>query len=106
MTSERQRFCKACNDMWILLFTQNHIPKETNRLRSKPISRLARILSCLNVEQRVCKIMVTLDVDLWLMICSREEDALKTVYVSMLVGAKQVCTIKGLKGLNSVAHWK
>ena len=34
--------------------------------------------------------MMTLDLDFWLMLCSREEFSFRNVYVSMLVGTKQL----------------
>ena len=77
------------------MFTENHIPNETNKLRMKPIPSLAQILNCLNVVHRVCKIMVTLGLDFWLMLCIREEGALKSVYVNKFVGTKQLRTKYG-----------
>ena len=40
---------------------------------------------------------MTLDLVLWLMLCSREELSFSNVYVSMLVGAKQLYMQKGFK---------
>ena len=40
--------------------------------------------------QRDCEIMMTLDLDVWLMLCSCEAFSFRNVYVSMLIGTKQL----------------
>ena len=50
-----------------------------------------------NVAQRDYEIMMTLDLDLWLMLCSREEFSFRNVHVSMLVGTKRLYTHKWFK---------
>ena len=43
--------------------------------------------SCCNVVQRDCEIMMTLDLDVWQLLCSREEFFSE---VTILVGTKQM----------------
>ena len=47
--------------------------------------------------QRDCEIMMPLDLDFWLMLCSREEFSFRNIYVSMLVGTKQLHMQKWFK---------
>ena len=50
-----------------------------------------------NEVQLDCEIMMTFNMDVWLMLCSREDLSFGNVYVSMLVGAKQPYTQKWFK---------
>ena len=47
--------------------------------------------------KRDCEIMMTLDMDIWLMLCRSEEFYFRNVYVSMLLGTKQLYTQKRFK---------
>ena len=47
--------------------------------------------------QSDCEIMMTLDLDFRLLFCSREECSFRNVYVSMLVGTKQLYAQKWFK---------
>ena len=47
--------------------------------------------------QRDCEIMMTLDLDLWLMLWSREEFSFRNVYASMLAGTNQLYMQKRFK---------
>ena len=44
--------------------------------------------------RRDCEIMMTLNLDFWLTLFSREEFSFRNAYVSFLVGAKQLYTQK------------
>ena len=47
--------------------------------------------------QRDCEIMMTLELNFWLMLCSQEDLSFRNIYVSMLVGIKQLHTQKWFK---------
>ena len=52
--------------------TKNQIPKDNKGLRLKTTSWWITLFSCCNVVQHDCEIMMTLDLDFWLILCSRE----------------------------------
>ena len=77
--------------------TENQIPKEHNRLRLQTISWWIKLLSCCKVVQSDSEITMTLYLDFWLMLCSREEFSFRNVYVSILEGTKQLYRPKWFK---------
>ena len=92
LTSKRHHLVKCAMIYGCFGSTDNQIPKENNRLWLQTSSWEIKLFSFRNVRQRDCKIMMTSDLNFWLLLCSREEFYFRNVYFSMLVGTKQLYT--------------
>ena len=106
MTSERHHLVKCAMIYGCFSLTEHHIPKENKGLRLYTTSWCIALFSCYNVVQQDCEVMIMLDLDFWLMLCSREEVSFRNIYVwyrnksinvSMLVASKQLYMQKWFK---------
>ena len=86
-----------CNDLWVLQCNGESDSERKQRAKIVDHSWWIKMFRCCNVVQRDCEIMITLDLDFWLMLCIREEFCFRNVYVSILVGTKQLYTHKWFK---------
>ena len=78
------------NNLWLLQFNRESDSKRKQQAEIVEQFMMNKTFSCRNVAQLDCEIKMTLYLEFWLLLCSREKSSFRNVYVSMLVGTKQV----------------